>query len=249
MSVLIAEFFQKSILEVFVMFNSFFAGLFDSSLETVISVSDFLFCIGASLLIGVFLAVIYTYKSRYTKSFVITLAMLPAVVCVVIMMVNGNVGAGVAVAGAFSLVRFRSVPGTAKEIGAIFLSMGAGLIAGMGYLAYAGLFALILGAITLLYHKINLGGKKAESKDKTLRIVMPENLDYTNVFDDLIEKYTQACEVMSVKTTNMGSLFKLTYNITLKDATQEKKFIDALRCRNGNLEITMSRQEVNSYEL
>lgn len=111
---------------------SLFRGLFDTDMTHVISVSDFLLCIGCSLLIGLVLAACYTYRTRYTKSFVVTLALLPAVVCVVIMMVNGNVGAGVAVAGAFSLVRFRSVPGTAKEIGVLFLAMGAGLIAGMG---------------------------------------------------------------------------------------------------------------------
>lgn len=231
------------------MFDSIFKGIFDSSLATVISVPDFLLCIGISLLIGIFLAAIYTYKSRYTKSFVITLALLPAVVCVVIMMVNGNVGTGVAVAGAFSLVRFRSVPGTAKEISAIFLTMGAGLISGMGYLGYAVLFSLILGIMTLIYQKIHFGEKKLASRDKTLRIEMPEILDYTHVFDDLLTQYTQAYEVMSIKTTNMGSLFRLTYNITLKDTALEKEFIDALRCRNGNLEITMSRQEASAYEL
>lgn len=231
------------------MLNSLFGGLFDSNLVSAISIIDFLLCVGVSLMIGVFLAAIYTYKSQHTKSFVSTLAMLPAVVCVVIMMVNGNVGAGVAVAGAFSLVRFRSVPGTAKEIGAIFLSMGTGLIAGMGYLAYAVLFSFILGAVTLVYQKINFGVSKPVLKDKTLRIEIPENLNYTNVFDDLLEKYTKKYELMYVKTTNLGSLFKLAYNITLKDVSLEKEFIDELRCRNGNLEISMLRQEVNTYGL
>ncbi len=175
--------------------------------------------------------------------------MLPAVVCVVIMMVNGNIGAGVAVAGAFSLVRFRSVPGTAKEIGTIFLAMGAGLIAGMGYLAYAALFSLILGLVGILCHKFSFGEKRGACKDKTLRITIPEDLDYTHVFDDLLNQYTTAFEVVSVKTTNLGSLFKLTYNVTLKNVAEEKELIDALRCRNGNLEISMSRQEVNTYEL
>lgn len=231
------------------MLDNIFKGLFDSGNQTVISVWMFAVCILVSLLIGIFFAVVYRYKSRYTKSFLITLAILPAVVCVVIMMVNGNIGAGVAVAGAFSLVRFRSVPGTAKEIGTIFLAMGAGLIAGMGYLAYAVLFSLILGAVTLLYQKIGFGEKKRLSKEKTLHITIPEDLDYTNVFDDLFEKYTSAFEVASVKTTNMGSLFKLTYNITLKNLSDEKELIDAIRCRNGNLEISISRQEVNAYEL
>ena len=139
------------------MSDSLFRGLFDSELTTVTSVTDFLLCIGASLAIGLVLALAYMFKSRYTKSFVVTLAVLPAVVCVVIMMVNGNVGAGVAVAGAFSLVRFRSVPGTAKEIAALFLAMGAGLIAGMGYLAYSLLFTVVACAIYSLYNLLPFG--------------------------------------------------------------------------------------------
>ena len=192
---------------------------------------------------------VYTYKSHYTKSFVLTLAMLPAVVCVVIMMVNGNVGAGVAVAGAFSLVRFRSVPGSAKEIGMIFLAMSAGMVTGMGYLGYAVLFSVVMGGVMLLYQMVNLGARKESAREKTLRITIPEDLDYTDVFDGLLEEYTNTSEIVSVKTTNMGSLFKLTYNITLKDLSKEKEFIDALRCRNGNLEISISRQEVQNYEL
>lgn len=226
-----------------------FGGIFDNGGAAVIAVPDFLICVGVSLVIGVFLALVYTYRSRYTKSFVITLAILPAVVCVVIMMVNGNVGAGVAVAGAFSLVRFRSAPGTAKEIGTIFLAMGAGLIAGMGYLGYAVLFSLLLGFVMLFYQKIGLGETKGASREKTLHITIPEDLDYTQVFDDLLEKYTSVAEVVSVKTTNMGSLFKLTYRITLRNVTEEKELIDALRCRNGNLEISITRQEAAVYEL
>lgn len=230
------------------MINTIFQGILDES-TAVVSVSDFLICIGVSLVIGVLLAAVYTYRSRYTKSFVMTLAVLPAIVCVVIMMVNGNVGAGVAVAGAFSLVRFRSVPGSAKEIAMIFLAMSTGMVAGMGYLGYAGLFALVMSAILFLYQKLNFGTKKDVERDKTLRITIPEDLDYTNVFDELLKEYTENAEVITVKTTNMGSLFKLTYHITLKDLTKEKEFIDALRCRNGNLEISISRQEVNNYEL
>lgn len=231
------------------MLNTLFQGIFDGSLTTVISVPAFLACVGVSLIIGFFLALVCTYKSHYTKSFVVTLAILPAVVCVVIMMVNGNVGAGVAVAGAFSLVRFRSAPGTAKEIGTIFLAMGAGLIAGMGYLAYAVLFSLVLGMVMFLYERTGFGAQKGACREKTLHITIPEDLDYTQVFDDLFEQYTDISEVVSVKTTNMGSLFKLTYNITLKDLAMEKKFMDELRCRNGNLEISICRQEVNAYEL
>ena len=183
------------------------------------------------------------WKTRYTKSFVATLAMLPAIVCVVIMMVNGNVGAGVAVAGAFSLVRFRSVPGSAKEIGAIFLAMGTGLVVGMGYIGYAFLIAVIFGGMTVLYNQLDFGAGKGMSLYKTLHITIPEDLDYTEVFDEVLKKYTEKCELVQVKTTNMGSLFRLTYHLKLKKINEEKNMIDELRCRNGNLEITVSRQE------
>lgn len=229
--------------------DALFKGLFETDTTSTISVPDFLLCVAVALFVGLFLALVYTYKSRYTKSFVVTLAILPAVVCVVIMMVNGNVGAGVAVAGAFSLVRFRSVPGTAKEIGTIFLAMGAGLIAGMGYLGYCVLFALVLGACMFVYNHVGFGNGQKVCLDKTLRITIPEDLNYTECFTDLMEQYTSHYEIMQVKTTNLGSLFKLVYNVTLKDASQEKEFIDALRCRNGNLEISMARQENNMFEL
>ncbi|MGN1479946.1 MAG: DUF4956 domain-containing protein [Acutalibacteraceae bacterium] len=230
------------------MLDNIFRGLFDSSTQSVIPLSDFLICIGTALLIGLFLAAVYKYKNTCTGSFLITLSILPAAICVVIMMVNGNIGAGVAVAGAFSLVRFRSAPGTAKEIGTIFVAMCSGLITGMGYIAYAVTFSLILGLITLLYQKLSYGRLKNE-REKTLKIVIPEDLDYSDVFDDVIKKYTSRCDTVSVKTTNMGSLFKLTYDITLKDPSKEKEFIDELRCRNGNLEISISRQESNNNEL
>lgn len=229
--------------------DSIFRGLFDTSMTSVISVSDFLLCLGCALVIGVILALAYTFRSRYTKSFVFTLTLLPAVVCVVIMMVNGNIGTGVAVAGAFSLVRFRSVPGTAKEIGILFLAMGAGLIAGMGYLAYALLFALIMALLTVLISGLDLGGKKHGSRFRTLTITIPEDLDYTNVFDPILKEYAIKHELLRVKTTNMGSLFRLTFNLTLKNSANEKDLIDKLRCRNGNLEIMISPQDTTVGEL
>ena len=225
------------------MFNSLFRGIFDTNMTSVISVSDFLLCIGCALVIGLILAATYMYRTRYTKSFVITLAILPSVVCVVIMMVNGNVGAGVAVAGAFSLVRFRSVPGTAKEIGVLFLAMGTGLITGMGYLGYAFLFAIILSAVNILYNHFDFGARENGNLYKTLRITIPEDLDYSGVFEDLFQSYASSWELVQVKTTNMGSLFRLTYNLTLNNVTSEKELIDQLRCRNGNLEISVSKQE------
>lgn len=231
------------------MLETLFKGIFDTELTSVISVTDFLLCIGFSLVLGFLMACAYMYKTRYTKSFVVTLAILPAVVCVVIMMVNGNVGAGVAVAGAFSLVRFRSVPGTAKEIGTLFLAMGAGLIAGMGYLGFSLLFTIILCAVFLLYNKLDFGAKKNSEIYKTIRIVIPEDLDYTGVFDEIFAEYTNTCDLVNVKTTNMGSMFRLTYDVVLKDPAKEKELIDKLRCRNGNLEIDISKQSTTVMEL
>ena len=227
--------------------SQLFNSLFDSVSE-VIPVYQFLLCIGVSLLIGLILVKAYTYKTRYHVNFVRTLAILPAVVCVVIMMVNGNVGTGVAVAGAFSLVRFRSVPGSAKDIGAIFIAMGAGLMCGMGYLGYAVLFSLVLSAIMMLYVYTQLWEVK-ENKHKTLVMTIPEDINYTNAFDDIFKQYSENYELTQVKTTNMGSLFKLTYQLELKDVNQEKEMIDALRCRNGNLEIMMMNQENNQINL
>lgn len=229
--------------------NNIFSGIFDTSTQTVVSPLKFILCIGTSLLIGLLLATVHTYKSRYTKSFVITLALLPSVVCVVIMMVNGNVGAGVAVAGAFGLVRFRSVPGTAKEIGSIFLAMCTGLAAGMGYLAYALLFAIIISLANIIYNYTGLGGREKSAGERILRVTIPEDLDYSDMLDDLLREFTKDWELLSVRTTNMGSLFKLTYQLTLKNSGDEKKFIDEIRCRNGNLEISSSRQETIAGEL
>lgn len=231
------------------MLENMFKGLFDSDLTTVISVTDFMLCLGFALVLGLVMAFAYMYRTRYTKSFVVTLALLPAVVCIVIMLVNGNVGTGVAVAGAFSLVRFRSVPGTAKEICTLFLAMGAGLIAGMGYLGFAVLFTIVMCAVFVLYNRFDFGAKKNAATYKTFTIVIPEDLDYTGVFDDIFNTYTSSFDLARVKSTNMGSMFKLTYNVTLRDVTKEKEMIDKLRCRNGNLEITVSKQETVHSEL
>ena len=231
------------------MLENLFRGLFDTDLVTVISVTDFLLCLGCSLVLGLVMAFAYMHRTRYTKSFVITLALLPAVVCVVIMLVNGNVGTGVAVAGAFSLVRFRSVPGTAKEICTLFLAMGAGLIAGMGYLGFAVLFTVVMCTVFILYNCLDFGTKKNAATFKTFTITIPEDLDYSGVFDDIFAEYTRSHDLVRVKTTNMGSMFKLTYNVELRDAAREKEMIDRIRCRNGNLEIVVSTQETAGTEL
>ncbi|MGN0978228.1 MAG: DUF4956 domain-containing protein [Faecousia sp.] len=229
--------------------DSIFRGLFDTDMTQVINLPDFLLCVGTGLILGLILAFTHMYRARYTKSFVITLALLPAVVCVVIMMVNGNIGAGVAVAGTFGLVRFRSVPGTAREILMLFLAMAAGLLTGMGYLAFGFLFTVALCGCSLLYQRLGLGAEKNSAKYKTLNITIPEDLDYSSVFEDIFREYAAAWELVRVKTTDMGSLFRLTYELQLRDATEEKEMIDMLRCRNGNLEISVSRQETAAVEL
>ena len=229
--------------------DKIFNGIFDNELIQTISVGEFLLCLGVSLLLGFVMAIVYMWRSEHTKSFLITLALLPAVVCVVIMMVNGNIGAGVAVAGAFSLVRFRSAPGSAKEIVTIFFAMGAGLIAGMGYLGFAVLFTVIMCLFFLLYNYIGNKDRKSELVNKTIKITIPEDLDYTGVFEDIFAEYTTRNELIKVKTTNLGSMFRLTYNITLRDPSKEKQMIDRIRERNGNLEIMVSKQDSNIVEL
>ncbi len=223
-------------------FNSIFGSL------ASISIGAFMACLGVSLAIGIFITFMYSRHSDSSKSFMATLALLPAVVCVVIMLVNGNIGAGVAVAGAFSLVRFRSAQGSAKEIGAIFLAMGAGLIAGMGYLLFAAIFAVIVSIAFIAFSNVNFNAGKS-GLHKTLTITIPETLDYTHVFDDIFEKNTSSHELTHVKTTNMGSLFKLSYDVTLKNETNEKAMIDEIRERNGNLEISINKTQTAKAEL
>jgi len=200
-------------------------------------------------LIGMILVLGYRSHARYTKSYIMTLAVLPAVVCVVIMMVNGNIGTGLAVAGAFSLVRFRSVPGSAKEITMLFLAMGTGLLTGMGYIGFGFVFAVIMSIVMMLYNHLDFGAQKNALRYKTIRITIPEDLDYSNVFDNVFEVYADTYELVRVKTVNMGSMFRLTYNFTMKKNASEKEMLDMLRCRNGNLEITISKQDNSVDEL
>lgn len=225
--------------------------LFSSSITSGVDVDliSFLMCSVASLGLGVVIAYVHTVKNVYSKGFIITIAMLPAAVSVVIMMVNGNVGTGVAVAGAFGLVRFRSLPGTAREISSVFLSMAVGLATGMGYVTYSALFVMIMCMFQLVLVKSKFGERQENLKTRTLRITVPESLNYTNAFDDLFDLMTVENKLVSVKTSNMGSMYRLTYAITLGNNTEEKELIDALRCRNGNLEIHCSQREFASGEL
>ena len=216
--------------------------MLESIITGGITLPTFLICTAASLLLGMGTAFISMYKAKCTQSFAITLAVLPAVVQMVILLVNGNVGAGVAVAGAFSLVRFRSAPGTAREIGVIFLAMAIGLATGMGYIGLAVLFFVIVAAVMLLLTRFNFGGSKRS--ERILRITIPENLDYEGLFDDLFQKYAENCSLEKVKTSNMGTMYELQYRIVLKDTKIPKAFFDEIRCRNGNLNIVCGREAV-----
>ncbi|MBR6187046.1 MAG: DUF4956 domain-containing protein [Clostridia bacterium] len=228
------------------MLDDLFKGIFDSASASVIPVEKFLLCVAVSLAIGGLIALTAKSKSRLSFSFLTTLLALPALSCVVIMMVNGNIGAGVATAGAFSLIRFRSASGSAREIALIFLSMVAGLIAGMGYLAYAVLFTLVLCLIFLVTFGLD---PAAKGRNKTLRITVPEDLDYSGAFDGILNIYCKQWKLNQVKTTNMGALFKLRYDLVLRDAAREKELIDQLRTRNGNLEIMLSQAEMAESDL
>ena len=229
--------------------DTLFLGLFDTDMTRTIGVEEFLLCIGCSLVIGLLLAFGYMVHARYSKSYIVTLAVLPAIVCVVIMMVNGNIGTGLAVAGAFSLVRFRSVPGSAKEIMMLFLAMGTGLLTGMGYIGFGFLFAVIMSVVMAVYGRLDFGAQKNALRYKTIRITIPEDLDYSDVFEPVLKEYTDAFELVQVKSFNMGSMFRLTYNLTMKKSANEKEMLDKIRCRNGNLEITISKQDNSVEEL
>lgn len=201
----------------------------------------------AALVLGLLLSGAYRVRNRHTRSLVVTLAVLPAIVCVVIAVVNGSVGTGVAVAGAFSLVRFRSVLGSARDIGFLFLAMCVGLACGMGYLSVACLTTVLVGGAYLVYQLAGLGG--SASRDLALRVTVPEDLDYASLFDDVFDRYLTSCELQSVRTANMGSVFRLVYDVRLADGASERDLINELRCRNGNLEVALTHQEVSHEEL
>lgn len=202
-------------------------------------ITTFLACIGAALLLGIGTALVFQFKTKHTASMAITLAIMPPAIALVIMLVNGNIGAGVAVAGAFALVRFRSMPGTAKEIAAIFVAMAVGLACGMNQLLLAVIFFAIMAVSVIVLTLISFGDKSA--KMRQIRITIPEDLDYYELFDDLFDQYTKEWELTRVKTTNMGTLYELWFEVIMKDEKQTKLFLDAIRCRNGNLRVVYGR--------
>jgi hypothetical protein len=218
-----------------------------SVLDSGFGVGPVLICMAASIIYGIGAAAVYMANCRYNKNFVITLALLPATVQIIVMIANGNIGAGIAVAGAFSLVRFRSIPGNSRDMGAIFFSMAIGFVTGMGYLFYGLLFLLINGGMNLLLPAFHFGG--GQRNTRILRITIPENLDYDGLFDPVFAEYAESAELDQVKTTNMGSLYELSYYIRLKDPAAAKGFMDALRTLNGNLNISLSREHTEQIKL
>ena len=223
-----------------------FSSVLNSTVQNF-SIQTALLCTGSALIMGLIIAFVYMTGHQYSKSFAITLVLMPPLIETVILVVNGNLGTSVAVLGAFSLVRFRSVPGSSREICCIFFAMVVGLTAGTGYLTFAFFITVIVSLVLLLLFKTPFG--EAPAKRKTLKVTIPETLDYSDIFDDIFKKFTKNHELTRVKTTNMGSLFKLTYQVVLKDPKNEKQMIDQIRCRNGNLEIAVTKQETTVSEL
>ncbi|MEA5151289.1 MAG: DUF4956 domain-containing protein [Oscillospiraceae bacterium] len=214
--------------------------MFDSIIPGAMTLPAFFICLFTAIVLGVLASLLFTARSFHSGSFAQSLAMLPAIVALVIMMVNGNIGAGLAVAGTFALVRFRSVPGTAKEITGLFFSVAIGLACGMGYVALAALFFVVMAAFSLILTRAHFG--EAGTANRTLKITIPENLDYDGLFDDLFEEYTCRHELVRVRTTNMGTLYELTYSVGLRTADVSKRFLDDIRCRNGNLNVICGRE-------
>lgn len=212
--------------------------MLDSIISSGITIQNFIICTAISIVLGIGTAMVGTFRTKCSQSLIIALAVLPAVVQIVIMLVNGNIGAGVAVAGAFGLVRYRSTPGTAKEISSIFLAMAVGLATGMGYVVMAVIFFAIIAALMLVLTITGFGS--GNSAERVLKITIPEDMEYNNLFDDIFEKYTKKYTLEKVKTSNMGTMYELQYSIVLKDKNMPKEFFDQIRCRNGNLNIICS---------
>ena len=216
--------------------------MFNSVIDsTGLTLTSTLICSVSAIILGVLIALVHMKTSKYSKNFIITLSVLPILVSVVMMMVNGNLGTSVAILGAFSLIRFRSMPGNSKEILSVFFAMAIGLSVGMGQVLFAGLITLIVGLTILLLNYVKFG--EANNLEKELDITIPEDLDYDNVFEEIFNKYLKSCELLKIKTTNLGSLYELKYNIILNKNVKIQEFINELRVRNGNLKISIHNKE------
>ena len=222
--------------------------ILENTTTTSLSYLNMAVCTAVSLVLGLVISLCYMFCSeKKSKSFIITLAALPILVQAVIMLVNGNLGTGVAIMGAFSLIRFRSVAGSAREIGAVFFAMTVGLATGMGYVGFAVIVTAVVTLLFIVITKLDFGGSK--TTDKHLKITIPENLNYSGMFDDLFAEYLSDYSLDKVKTTNLGSMFEVSYLIKFKNDLSEKDFIDAIRVRNGNLPIVCARVSAGTEEL
>lgn len=211
------------------------------SLVSSVSTLEFLMCCIASLVLGAAVAAIYMFRHNYSKNFVVTLALLPLIVQMVITLVNGNLGAGIAVMGVFNLVRFRSIPGSAKDIGSVFLAMAVGLATGMGFIGLAVLFTIIVAVANVAYVLSPFG--QPQQPAKVLRITVPEDLEFSGMFDNVLARYAAEHELTEVRTTNMGSLYQLEYAVRLVQPGLEKQLIDEVRCLNGNLKVSLGNAQ------
>ena len=205
---------------------------------TELSILNLFLCSLTSIILGLIISLVYRYTSNYTKNFLITLAVLPILVQSVVLMVNGNLGTSIAIVGAFSLVKFRSLPGTSKEIVSVFLAMAIGIATGMGQLVFAIIITILVNIVIIVLSKSDFGNQNPNKK--ILKITIPDDLNYTDIFNDIFEKYVDKYSIEKVKTVNLGSLFEITYQLTMKNKINEKEFIDDLRCRNGNLKIILT---------
>ncbi len=213
--------------------------MFDSIYSSSVTAAEFFLMAAAAVLSGAAYAWIMARRVRFTRRFFIVAALIPLVVGAVITFVNGSIGTGIAVGGAFSLIRFRSAPGSADEIAAILIAMGAGIAFGMGYLAYGVILLLGLALLYCLLASTHLFDSRPSSEERLLKVTVPESLEYTGMFDDTFARYLKSSESLGVKTTGMGSMFRLSFLVRMKDPKEEKEFIDELRVRNGNLEISL----------
>ena len=216
--------------------------MFSSIIQDEITAASFAVCLGVAFMLGIIVALVHQKTARSSSNFITTLAVLPMLVAMAIMLVNGNLGAGVATMGVFSLVRFRSIAGNSRSMLSVFFSMAIGLACGTGYIAFAAIFTVVTAGILMMLKTARFGEKNTQ--EKKLTILVPEDLDYTTAFDEVLENYTRNWTLIKAKTTNMGSLFELDYLVDLKNETNEKVMIDAIRERNGNLKVALSHNMI-----
>lgn len=195
----------------------------------------------AALILGLMISLVYmrtTKKSGYSPSFTITLIMLPVIISIIILLVGNNVARAFSLAGAFSLIRFRSAPGEPKDIAYVFFTLAVGLCCGMGYIGYAVIFTMALCFVMLVLDTTKFAMPK--TKAMKLKIIVPEDLNYEGVFDEVLKNYSKTYFIETIRTRDFGALFELNYSIELLEGVNQKQLIDDLRCRNGNLNITLT---------